>query len=150
MLHSRDQEFAQKVYEQVSNFKQNHLDAEGKTDTQVKQYGSMAHKLPLLIRSAGLAQALAFVAVKGKTQKAYVQLLDHLGQTLDQQNGETLVAQSRDVGLDEYMFLTQQALAALLWYKRFAQSVLDVEAGEEADDDDDETSNGAQPQGGVK
>ena len=150
MLHSRDQEFAKTVYEQVSAFKQLHTNAEGKTDKKVKQYGSMAHKLPLMIRSAGLAQTLAFVQVKSKKQKACEQLLDDLAKTLNQLNGEKFVDQSRIVSLDEYMFLTQNALAALLWYKRYAQSVLDVEPGDEPDDADDEVKSENQQQDGVK
>lgn len=149
MLHSRDQELAKTVYEQVSAFKQLHTNAEGKTDKKVKQYGSMAHKLPLMIRSAGLAQSLAFVQVKGK-KPAYKQLLDDLAQTLDQSSGEEFVNQSRIVSLDEYMFLTQNALAALLWYKRYAQSVLDVEPGDEPDEADDEIISDDQQQDGIK
>lgn len=146
MLHSRDQEFAKTVYEQVSAYKQQ---AGGTDSKKAKQYGSMAHKLPLMIRSAGLAQTLAFVQVKAK-KPAYKQLLDDLAKTLAQPSGEEFVKQSRIVSLDEYMFLTQNALAALLWYKRYAQSVLGVEAGEEVDDDDDEAGNGSPQPGGVR
>lgn len=146
MLHSRDQEYAKKVYEQVSAYKQQAGSAD---DKKVKQYGAMAHKLPLMIRSAGLAQTLAFVQVKAK-KPAYSQLLNDLAQTLDQPSGEEFVKQSRNVSLDEYMFLTQNALAALLWYKRYAQSVLDVEPGDDVDDEDDDVSNDNKQQDGAK
>jgi len=141
MLHSRDQEYAKQVFAHVEPLLK-------RTRKEQKQYGSMAHKLPVLIRSAGLAQALAFVAATAKREKedqdsgkakwsAQQQLLDDLGQILELKDGAALLSESRTVQLDEYMFLTQNALAALLWYKRYAQSVLDVEPGEEADDEGD-------------
>jgi len=33
------------------------------------------------------------------------------------------------------MYITQQVLDALLWYKRFAQSVLDVDPTDQLDDE---------------
>jgi CRISPR-associated protein Cmr5 len=104
----------------------------------------MAHKLPVLIRTVGLAQALAFVQARGK-KDAHKKLLDDLaavisaqnGETLDASTGETLATTSRTAPLPDYMRLTQHALAALLWFKRFAQSVLEVEPGEEGEDSDD-------------
>jgi CRISPR-associated protein Cmr5 len=95
----------------------------------------MAHKLPVLIRTAGLAQALAFVQARGKN--AHKKLLDDLATVISAQNGETLATTSRTAPLPDYMRLTQHALAALLWFKRFAQSVLEVEPGEEGEDSDD-------------
>ncbi len=89
----------------------------------------MAHKLPILIRTAGLAQALAFVNARGKEE--HKRLLNDLALTLKQQNRENLAETAMNAALSEYIYLTQQALAALLWYKRFAQSVLDVQPGTE-------------------
>ena len=151
MLHSRDQQNAAQVFNQVKKL----LECERK---EQKQYGSIAHKLPVLIRSAGLAQALAFVAATAKRGKdaektkwtPQLQLLDDLAQMLKLENAEELLTQSRSVSLDEYMFLTQTALAALLWYKRYAQSVLDVEPSDEADDQDDEVNNDDNQQDGAK
>ena len=45
-------------------------------------------------------------------------------------SSEELLKRSRDAELAEYMDLTQKSLTALLWYKRFAQSVLKVDAAE--------------------
>lgn len=151
MLHSRDQEYAAQVFGQVEKL----LERQRK---EQKQYGSIAHKLPVLIRSAGLAQALAFVAATAKRGKdaetnkwtPQQQLLDDLAQVLKLQSAKELLTQSRSVSLDEYMFLTQNALAALLWFKRYAQSVLDVEPGEEVEDQDDEVNDGDNQQDGAK
>lgn len=129
---TREQAYAAKIYEQVTN------DIATKASEKQKKYGSMAHKLPVLIRVAGLAQALQFVDSRGSEDQKV--LLRHLALTLDfvDEEGVALTAEakllnsSRTSQLAPYMRLTQQALAALQWYKRFAQSVLKVETGEDS------------------
>ncbi len=119
-IQTRDQEYAVDAYNRVKTVK---LLSKPEHD----RYGSMDHKLPILIRTAGLAQALAFVIARGKGE--HKRLLKDLALTLKQQNGENLAETAMNAALSEYIYLTQQALAALLWYKRFAQSVLDVQPG---------------------
>ncbi len=116
-LQTRDQKYAVDAYNRVKTVH----------ETARDRYGSMAHKLPILIRTAGLAQALAFVNARGKEE--HKRLLNDLALTLKQQNRENLAETAMNAPLSEYIYLTQQALAALLWYKRFAQSVLDVQPG---------------------
>jgi len=111
-----EQELAEKVYRKVAAHK-------GKTDA--KQYGSMAHKLPILVRTAGLAEALAFVESRGKA------LLEDLAKVvldLEKEAAPTLTKTSRTAEMQDYVYLTRRTMLALKWFKRFAQSVLDVEA----------------------
>lgn len=122
------------------------------------QYGALCHKLPVLIHSAGLVQALAFLYSRtpepsrtaqspGKTARndedlqrmssAHHQLLMDLAWVLADDDhgcsaGELLV-RAQTVHLTEYMQLTRLSLAALVWFKRYAQSLLQVEASD-ADD----------------
>ncbi len=127
---TRDQEYGARIFKQISALKQE-KDGGQKPAGYADSYGSMAHKLPVLIRSAGLAQALAFVEARGKP--AHRDLLDHLAKVVLNENadGSQLAKKSRDTEqLSEYMYLTHEAMAALLWYKRFAQSVLDVDASD--------------------
>jgi CRISPR-associated protein Cmr5 len=121
MMLTRDQRYAKQIYEQVSQV----------PEAERQKYGSMAHKLPVLIRTAGLAQALAFVDSRGSDEQK--KLLDHLAVVVNEQNAQNLLARSRTAELADYMRLTRNVLAALVWYKRFAQSVLGVAAGEEAE-----------------
>lgn len=122
------QQYAGTISKQVSQFAQQHP---GKDNADRKAYGSMAHKLPVLVRQAGLIQALAYVATRGKdTQK---KLLDHLSETLGFPSQDDLLKQVREAPLREYMLFTRQTLWALEWYKRFAQSILGVEPAEEGD-----------------
>jgi CRISPR-associated protein Cmr5 len=121
-MQTREQRYAKKVFEQVSRLKADQERGAGTIDP--KKYGALCHKLPVLIRSAGLSQALAFVAARGK--EAGAQLLIDLSATIDVAD---LPATARNCEeLASYMRLTSQALDALLWYKRFAQSVLNVDA----------------------
>lgn len=112
-----EQRFASKIYEQVSAYKES---------ADKKQYGSMAYTLPILVRTAGLAQALAFVSSKKKA--SYDQLLNHLAKVVidDKASGESYLAESRSANIQRYMYLTRRTMLALKWYKRFAESVLDV------------------------
>ena len=132
-MNTRDQKYAATIYEQVSQVK-------SLSDADQKKYGSMAHKLPILIRKAGLVQALTFVQARGgvdnQATNAYHHLLDHIAKTLEIKNdGETsrrqvLLEKARTAPLNEYMQLSQQVMTTLLWYKRFAQMVLGVEAND--------------------
>lgn len=128
-MQTRDQKVALAVYSRVDGRLRGTNGLPKLLDSERKQYGSMAHKLPILIRTAGLAQALAFVEARGKD--AHKAMLSDLVIVVGEKN---LVQRSREAELGEYMLLTQHTLAALLWFKRYAQSVLGVEQG--TDDDD--------------
>lgn len=122
---TREQRYATHSYEQVAAWDKQYP----KGSKERNQYGAMAHKLPVLVRTAGLVQALTFV--DATDEKAHRHLLTHLAATISQEWAEPLTAQqlvtrSREAPLPEYMRLSQQVMAALLWYKRFAQSVLGV------------------------
>ena len=96
-----------------------------------KEYGSMAHKLPVLVRQSGLVQALAFVLTRGKD--AHKRLVDDLAQTLSYDNGGELFTITSEGALKAYMWLTRRSLVALSWYRRFAESVLGVKATDEGE-----------------
>src|SRR6266480_672771 len=123
-MQTRDQIYAVDVSKKVSAVKINVEEADR------NRYGAMAHQLPILIRSAGLAQALAFL--ESRDPKGHKQLLIDLAATVGQPG--TLLQWAREGSIDEYMNLTRQVMAALLWYKRFAQSVLDIKVSDVARD----------------
>lgn len=126
-MHTLQQEHAQKVYGKVESFGQRYA----KDTAERKQYGAMAHKFPVLVRQAGLIQALAFVNTRGK--EAHKTLLEDLAQIAASQSADEFVRQCREADLTTYMWLTRQTLSALEWFKRFAQSVLEVDPGEEGE-----------------
>ena len=117
---TRDQERATSAHTRVKKFGE-----DNPNKPERDKYGSMAHKLPVLIRSSGLAQALVFVEARGKPQ--HRELLEHIAATAKYTNTEKLLEQSRTTDLLAYMHLTREVLAICLWYKRFSQSLLDAD-----------------------
>jgi CRISPR-associated protein Cmr5 len=105
-----------------------------KDKEQQKIYGSMAQKLPALIRSAGLCQALHFV--KSRRKEPLNIFLDHLGKQLQRadaeiEDGETLCKKVRSTDLSHYVWLTREVLASVGWYARLSRSEWGIEPGTE-------------------
>lgn len=126
-MQTRDQEYALDAYKNVSSVKEGHKKEIG------RKYGVMCHKLPILIHTAGLAQALAFVeARKAGKEAIYKTFLDNLGHTVGE---DGLAAKARAAELNDYMRLTNHVMEALVWYKRFAQSILGVDASDRDDEE---------------
>lgn len=103
-----------------------------------KKYASIVYSVPMLVRSAGLSQALHFVLARGDdTQK---KILDHLADQLRRVDTritgrESLLTQVREAPLGAYLQLTQETLACANWYKRYVQGVLGIAASEGRDGD---------------
>lgn len=132
-----NQDYAVKAHERVQAAHDKYSDKEQpkKAKAYRKKYGTMAHKLPILIRTAGLVQALAFVQAKGTKTAAWQDYLNDVAHTVDRANGAALLQESQTVPLNEYIYLTREVSSALLWYKRFAESILKIEASDQSDDD---------------
>jgi CRISPR-associated protein Cmr5 len=122
-MQTLQQKYASRVYTKIKAYEENE---------DRKKYGAMALKLPILIHTAGLAQALAFVQSRGK--KPFDQLLEDLAQVVNEKDAESFVKKSREVKLEEYIYLTKQTMTALEWFKRYAQSILKVETTDAAED----------------
>ncbi|PTQ51862.1 MAG: CRISPR-associated RAMP Cmr5 [Hydrogenibacillus schlegelii] len=121
-MQTKSQKYAALIYRQVTEINEK---------SRVK-YGSWALRLPYLVRRAGLQQALAYVHARSTKERsegeeAGLILLDHLAHVLGFSNREALLQQVRTADLRTYMRFTREALAALEWYRRFAQSVLKVD-----------------------
>lgn len=119
MLQTRSQRYAGHAHALV-------LQVKGQPDQD--KYKSLARNLPVLIRTAGLAQALAF-ADSPSAEPMHRTLLTHLNESVNA--GKSLSAACRTAQLSEYMRLTRDTLDALLWFKRFAESILDDDAGKQ-------------------
>jgi len=124
-----EQELASKIYIQVKAFGDEHP----KESLERNKYGAMSYKLPILVRTAGLVQALSFVDSRG--QPPHHKLLEHLAQVVVENDKKTFLDKSRKSDLQEYTYLTLKTMLALKWYKRFAQSVLEVVPTDEVQGD---------------
>ncbi len=119
----RSQRIAQAAYTLVES---------RKTYKEAKKYGTLAHKLPVLILQNGLAQATGFLLAKGNDE--HLALLGDLALVL-RETGES-GCNNRDelhqtiIKADtiKTMHLTRRALEASSWIKRYVQGVLKVDA----------------------
>ena len=104
-------------------------------------YGRLCHNCPVLVRTCGLCQAVAFCADKAQSDEearatAYRLLLQHIGEILgietDGKGGadDPLLKEILEqADTTEYMLYTRRVLQAWVYFKRFAVSVLGVKAG---------------------
>ncbi len=150
-MRTRSQIYSEQVYEHIHSLKQAINDEQDKKskeilEKQAKQYGSLCHNFPLMVLRSGLSQAVAFVWVKSKSDEntPYDKFLKHLFLLLDRPENENVSDFQQYINqaeLIEYQRLTRKILAASIWYKRFAESILGVKAGQEVPDDDDVKEN---------
>lgn len=104
-----------------------------------KIYGGLCHQFPVMVRTVGLAQALAFSEAKAGDKEArdrkpreiaHEKLLEHVGRILNTQ-GDVL-SNVQNVNAAEYMHMTRRVLSAWVYFKRFAVSLLKVDSSEQA------------------
>ncbi len=112
----------------------------GDHEDRRKIYGGLYHKLPVLIRTCGLCQALAFVNSKvqaggdrGSAHQAVMSdvtqvLTRHCGVTLQQGDKGGILSAVRKLNSRQYALATRILLQSLVFHKRFAESILGVEA----------------------
>ena len=120
-MNTLQQQFASSVYTQVQTY------AEENNEKDSKKYGAMALRLPILVRTSGLVQALAFLEMKASGDSAkppYQALLKDLSIVVMDEENISLLEASRTEDLQDYIYLTRRTLMALDWFRRFAQSVL--------------------------
>jgi CRISPR-associated protein Cmr5 len=118
----------------------------GKDLNKSKEYKAYIKKIPMLIKSNGLASALAFVKAKSTTETskagyAYYVINEQLTQWLKQEpkgilsdklnNNVDLVKAVLELNSDEYRAVTNEVLAFLTWLKRFAEGLIEGEADED-------------------
>lgn len=119
------------AYEHVSAF------AGDDKEARAKKYGTMIHKLPALLQTAGLCQALHFVQARGDDdqRKIVAQLASQLSRVNGAiKDGPSLLERARKAELEEYLQLTDEAMACAAWYRRLVQGILKVDASDESSD----------------
>ena len=104
-----------------------------------KIYGGLCHKFPVLVRTCGLCQAVAFSKSKmgdrGKPRElAHKRILEHVGKLLVK--GADPLDAIRTASAMDYIRMTRQVLSAWIYFKRFAVSILKAESAHDAGDDE--------------
>lgn len=124
---------AAKAFEDVEAFGKKY----DKGTPERKTYGSLALKLPALVRTAGLCQALHFLDSRNKETAKTLLLhlagqLQRLDAAIDPKSGDSLLKRVRQAELSDYLRLSRETIAVANWYSRLTRSILKVEPTDEA------------------
>ncbi|PPC90173.1 MAG: type III-B CRISPR module-associated protein Cmr5 [Methylobacter sp.] len=133
-MQTRSQQHSKLAYEHISRISQD--ESNGWSENETKQYGALCHRFPILVLRSGLAQAVAFVSIKAAAgKKPYQTFLKHLSIIVSGESQEFAAFQQQihRMALADYQRATRRVLDAAVWYKRFAVSLLKVEAGDTDD-----------------
>jgi len=113
------------------------LEACEKSNKLKKDYRSYARKIPQMIFTNGLGQAMAFVCSKKKTGDAYDLIYKQISSYMESPYVSGIRKPSNEdltrwvVSLDsyQYRYVEEEILAFLNWLRRFAEGL--IEEGEE-------------------
>ncbi|MCU6711414.1 type III-B CRISPR module-associated protein Cmr5 [Paenibacillus sp. J5C_2022] len=89
-----------------------------------KEYGALSHKFPYMVLANGLRLTVAFLQSKYKEE--HKQFLKDLETVLGMDLNQALKQKSST----DYRVLTKRSLRASAWFKRYAQVILEVNAGD--------------------
>ena len=118
----RDQERAQLALTHVRSVQQDAASVQ-------EAYGSLCQRLPSLLHTSGLLQTLAFMEARSSSKGHFEHLLGHLAGQLGHQRAG-IVETVANADTTRYVWLAREAQRCLVWYKRFAESVLGVTSAE--------------------
>lgn len=108
--------------------------SENSPDKLQKTYKSAAKKLPVLIKTNGLGQSLAFI----KKRDGYDELYEQIGDWLQHEDAKALVPpgelvdQVIQLQSSDYRQVTVETLAVLNWIRRFVDGLMKDVEGDDA------------------
>lgn len=130
-MKSSEQHYAQTAYQAMNE----------KLQPETREiFGVICHHFPSMVRLNGLHLTVIYYESQAASSKkegspkseAYRHYLQYLNQALDLGNGDLVQEVNRKaVDAKYYRMITRQALAASVWFKRYAEVILQVEASEE-------------------
>jgi CRISPR-associated protein Cmr5 len=109
---TRDQERAQKAFLAIEK---------AKNSNWKEDYGRQCLRLPTLIQQEGLCLTLAFFEAKAANKKYFGALLTDFLAIVGSDSDKV-----RKADAVTYQRLSREALRTALWFKRYAEAVLDV------------------------
>lgn len=150
----RNQVIAQSAYSSVVAIKGPENEKKEREEL-LKNYATIAHKLPTMILQNGLAQATGFLLAKSAKEesvkeKAHAEMLKHLlaafqeidGDFKHVQNNEKFHKTIIESNLTQIMRYTREALEVAGWLRRYVQGVL--KRGPTGDLEKQESTQGAE------
>lgn len=117
-----------------------------KDKDEQKRYATVVYQAIALIQTAGIVQAISFLHAitnekKREQGKNLInQLATHLSEfdaSIKKEKGQTLFDCAVKADLSTYMLLTKEAISALVWHRRFVQSILKIDRQQANEGNDD-------------
>ena len=139
-MQTRQQKDALRALEDVQEILKEANQKKEKGEDFKKSYATAVHRFPFLIRQNGLQQTLAFYAGKAEAKKENDQntgstaeghFFNHILKTLKLSNSGDRVEILKKLAkaeLESYMHSTRRCLEVAIWYRRFVESVLKIDA----------------------
>ncbi|TWI62867.1 CRISPR type III-B/RAMP module-associated protein Cmr5 [Desulfobotulus alkaliphilus] len=96
-----------------------------------KRYKSLCKRSGGIFRTVGLVQFVTFIEAKGKKEKHYAWLSEHLRTEMDKvgalksKGTEDYLANIRRLNLPEYMQASRNMLTLLQWHKRIGEILIE-------------------------
>ena len=94
-----------------------------------KQYGALCHRFPAMVYVNGLRLTVAFYQAQAK-KEAYQQFIQDLGTAIGVADWSNLA------NCMAYRQHSRNALRAAIWFKRYAEAILKVHAGQEVEQEE--------------
>lgn len=121
---------------QLEYMKQAHADVQAvQRDAQADHtaYGALCHQVPIYVLTNGLALTAAYIESKANGNNPHGLVKHHLARVIEVPDRQALSAYVAGLSTERYMLATFAVLDAWTFYKRFAESILNVKPGADAD-----------------
>lgn len=93
------------------------------TASEAESYGRLCHKFPSMVMLNGLRLTATYFYSNHKEDPAYLRYLEDMGQALNFAEWNNIPESNT-----EYRHLSRNALRASIWFKRYAEAILHVNA----------------------
>ena len=108
----------------------------GEDQDIARRYKSLCKRAGGIFRTVGLVQFATFIEAKGKKEKYYQWLSEHLQrelndvQAIKSSNSSEYLEKIRKLSLPDYMNMSRVVLQLLQWHKRIAEILIEGTADE--------------------
>lgn len=119
MMKSLDAHYAKVAWKTINSLDEN--------QARKESFKSVCKQFPSLVKLNGLRLTLAFFEAKKAEHKEYCLYLTGLNDAL----GQTISSDSIGEQAAEYRRITEKVMRASIWFKRYAESMLDHDVADE-------------------
>lgn len=121
---TRAQNYSKNIYEQFLVIKE-------RPNIDENRYGTLCHQFPVMVLQNGLMQGVGYLKGKGEgeNQSPEILLLTQIASLFNYTDTESFHTELHNCDISKYQYYTRQVLEMAIWYKRYAESMLEVKSG---------------------